>query len=52
MKKCSYCKSEIDSKASVCPVCHRKLSFSFIEVIFYLIIAFIVIAFIYPFFVK
>ena len=26
MKKCRYCQSEIDSKASVCPYCKRKQS--------------------------
>lgn len=25
MKKCPYCQSEIDSKASVCPVCKRTI---------------------------
>ena len=24
MKKCKYCKSEIDSKAKICPNCHKK----------------------------
>lgn|SRR5574344_317040 len=24
MKKCKYCQSEIDSKAKICPVCHKK----------------------------
>lgn len=24
MKKCKYCKSEIDAKAKICPKCHKK----------------------------
>lgn len=26
MKKCRYCKTEIDSKAKICPQCHKKQS--------------------------
>lgn len=26
MKKCKYCKSEIDSEATVCPICKRNQS--------------------------
>lgn len=49
MKKCKYCKSEIDAEAKVCPVCHKTLSMSLAGIIVTLFIAFIVYAYIiYP----
>lgn len=49
MKKCKYCRTEIDKKAKVCPNCHRTLSMSLAGVIVTLFISFIVFAYIiYP----
>jgi hypothetical protein len=44
MKKCKYCKSDIDSKAKVCPNCTRKQRGSLGIIIFIVIIVIIIIA--------
>lgn len=33
MKKCKYCKSEIDKKAKICPNCRKKQSNSLIRIL-------------------
>ena len=43
--KCKFCKSEIDSTARVCPVCHRTLSISLAATIVTIFIAYIIFRF-------
>lgn len=44
MKKCKYCKSEIDSKAKICPNCRKKQGFSKVLGIILIFIGIIIIA--------
>ena len=41
MKKCKYCKSDIDNRATVCPVCKRKQSSTLKTILFVLFMIFI-----------
>ena len=44
MKKCKYCKSEIDKKAKVCPNCRKTQGSSIVRIIIGVIIGLIIIA--------
>lgn len=44
MKKCRYCKSEIDKKAKVCPVCKKSQSGKWAKIFFIALIAMIFIS--------
>lgn len=37
MKKCKYCKSEIDDKARICPVCKKKQKHTGLGILFLII---------------
>lgn len=43
MKKCKYCKSEIDNKAKVCPVCKKNQNNTIISKLFRLVFSLIVL---------
>ena len=44
MKKCKYCQSEIDSKAKICPNCHKKQTHSILRILIGIILIFVGIA--------
>lgn len=44
MKKCRCCKSEIDKKAKVCPICRKSQSSKWAKIFFILLIAIIFIS--------
>lgn len=44
MKKCKYCQTEIDSKAKICPNCHKKQTHSLLRILIGIILIFVGIA--------
>jgi hypothetical protein len=49
-KICKYCKSEINAKAKVCPVCRKTLNFSIARVLVAILLIFILVPFLYSLF--